>query len=65
MIDKYEAILHLERPKSKNHPPMSREARAAQFAPFAALTGHDEAIDATAKKAAIDAEDKWEDFYED
>lgn len=39
-----EKILDMERPPYGNHPPMSMENRAAQFAPFAALTGHDEAI---------------------
>ena len=34
----YEDIIHLSRPPS-SHPKMSREARAAQFAPFAALFG--------------------------
>lgn len=33
----------MDRPKSK-YPKMSRSDRAAQFAPFAALTGHKEAI---------------------
>ncbi len=40
----YDDIIHLPRPVSKNHPPMSRENRAVQFAPFAALTGHGAAI---------------------
>ena len=34
---------------SKNRTPMSMENRAAQFAPFAALPGHDEAIAETAR----------------
>lgn len=37
-MKKYEDIIGLSRPVSKKHPPMSRENRAAQFAPFAALT---------------------------
>lgn len=37
----YEKIIGLPHPKSKKHPPMPRENRAAQFAPFAALTGFD------------------------
>ena len=40
----YEDILHLPRPVSKKHPPMDRQARAAQFSPFSALTGYDDAI---------------------
>ena len=43
-IEKYGDIIHLSRPISKNHPPMPVLDRAAQFAPFAALTGHNEAI---------------------
>jgi len=35
--------------KSKRHPRMSMTARAAQFAPFAALTGHDDAVKETEK----------------
>jgi len=35
---------------------MSMHSRAGQFAPFAALTGFDEAVDETSKKAAIDYE---------
>ncbi|RRC91889.1 hypothetical protein EII25_05495 [Erysipelotrichaceae bacterium OH741_COT-311] len=35
--------------KSKRHPWMSNFDRAAQFAPFAALTGHKETLDETAR----------------
>ncbi|SCX91582.1 hypothetical protein [Butyrivibrio sp. INlla14] len=48
-IEKYKDILHMERPVSKRHTPMSLENRAAQFAPFAALTGYDEAVEETAR----------------
>lgn len=41
-------MLDMEHPVSKKHPQMSIYDRAAQFAPFAALTGHNEAIDETA-----------------
>ena len=49
MNDNYDDIINVdyEKIKSKRHPWMSRSARAAQFAPFAALTGHDEAIEKT------------------
>lgn len=45
----YEDILYRSRPVSKKHPPMSAADRAAQFAPFAALTGHDAVIRETAR----------------
>ena len=41
---KYGDIIHLSRPISEKHPPMPTIDRAAQFAPFAAMTGHYEAI---------------------
>ncbi len=42
---KYGDIIRLPHPTSKNHKPMSPEKRAAQFAPFAALTGYGDEID--------------------
>ena len=47
--NKYEDIIHLQHPTSANHPQMPIEDRAAQFSPFAALTGFEDAIDETAK----------------
>lgn len=46
---KYGDIINLPRHVSMNHPHMSVYDRAAQFAPFAALTGYDAAIDETAR----------------
>ena len=43
-MGKYDDILYLEHPTSKNHTPMSIYDRSAQFAPFAALVGYDESI---------------------
>ena len=43
----YDDIINLPHPVSKNHPQMPLRDRAAQFAPFAALTGHDAAIKET------------------
>lgn len=45
----YEDIVHLPHHVSKTHPQMPRTDRAAQFAPFAALTGHAAAIEETAR----------------
>ena len=47
-IKDYLDMLYMEAPVSKKHPPMSLEDRAAQFAPFAALTGFDQMIEDTA-----------------
>lgn len=43
-VDTYDDIINLPHYRSKHYPPMSREKRAAQFSPFAALSGHEEAI---------------------
>lgn len=45
----YEDIIHLPHHRSKKHAPMPLIDRAAQFSPFAALTGHDAAIKETAR----------------
>ena len=46
---RYADILGLSRPVSKNHQPMSRSDRAAQFSPFAALVGYDAVIQEEAR----------------
>ncbi|MCM1522526.1 MAG: hypothetical protein NC039_07735 [Muribaculaceae bacterium] len=46
----YEDIINLPHHKSTRHKPMPMERRAAQFAPFAALNGHDDAIRETARR---------------
>lgn len=46
---RYDDIINLPHPTSANHPRMSLYDRAAQFSPFAALTGHDAAIKETAR----------------
>lgn len=48
-MSRYDDIMGMERPESPRHKPMSMSQRAAQFAPFAALTGHSEAIAETAR----------------
>ena len=57
----YEDMLKLPHPVSRRHKRMDRLDRAAQFAPFAALTGHGAAIDEEARLtdlAAILEEDR-------
>ena len=46
---RYDDIIDLPHPVSKKHSPMPLLDRAAQFAPFAALTGHEAAIRETAR----------------
>lgn len=48
-MGKYDDIINLPHHVSDFHKPMPVENRAAQFAPFAALTGHNEAIAETAR----------------
>ena len=48
-MNKYDDIINLTHHVSKKHPQMSEEARAAQFAPFAALTGYGDAVAETAR----------------
>ena len=47
---KYDDIITLPHPTSKKHPRMSLYARAAQFSPFAALTGQEAAIKETVRQ---------------
>ena len=49
-MNKYDDIINLPHHVSKTHPQMSMWNRAAQFAPFAALTGYDNAIKDTAQE---------------
>ena len=56
----YDDIINLPHHISKKHPQMSLYARSAQFAPFAALTGYEEAVKETARETneRIDIEDE-------
>lgn len=49
MTKKYDDIINLPRHVSKTRPQMPIIDRAAQFSPFAALTGHDAAVKETAR----------------
>ena len=63
----YEDIINMPHHISKKHPQMPVEARAAQFAPFAALTGYEALIEEAAKAADAEPETKddrdWENLY--
>jgi len=62
MTDKYEKIINLPHHVSKKHPPLSRDSCAAQFSPFAALTGYEEIVSdaarATDEKTELDDDAK-------
>lgn len=49
----YADIIHLPHHVSKRHPQMSMWNRAAQFAPFAALTGYEDVIKETAQENEV------------
>ncbi len=49
----YDDIINLPHPTSAKHPRMAAIDRAAQFSPFAALTGYEKALEET-KEIAID-----------
>lgn len=51
-LHKYDDIIHLPHPISRHHPQMPLLNRAAQFSPFAALTGHSAAIREAARLTA-------------
>lgn len=59
----YADIIHLPHHISPRHPQMSMADRAAQFSPFAALTGHDAAIAEAARitdeRPLLDESTKW------
>ena len=57
ITDNYEDIIYLPHHVSRRHPQMSMYNRAAQFAPFSALNGHDDAIRETEHLMGID---EWE-----
>ena len=56
MTARYDDIMHLPHPNSSKHPRMAALGRAAQFAPFAALTGYEGTIRETARLTETKAE---------
>lgn len=48
-MSRYDDIINIPRWNPKSHPRMSEYDRAAQFAPFAALTGYDAMVSETAR----------------
>jgi len=66
MRNEYDDIINLPHHVSKRHPQMSIWNRAAQFAPFAALTGYDDAIKDTAKDNEVffEIKDRNDEIYD-
>lgn len=62
MSGPYEDIIDLPHPTSTRHPRMPMASRAAQFSPFAALTGYGDAVQEasrfTGRKAELTEEEK-------
>lgn len=60
--DDYRDIIDLPHHTSLKHPRMAAEMRAAQFAPFAALTGYEETIEEATlrRQAEVYAQDRME-----
>ena len=50
-LARYGDIIDLPHPVSTKRAPLSRESRAAQFSPFAALTGLEQVMEHTADRA--------------
>ena len=60
---KYDDIIHLPHHVSQRHPQLGRDSYAAQFSPFAALTGYEGIVEETARfteeKGELTEEAKW------
>ena len=56
MSSPYDDIINLPHPTSERHPRMPMAARAAQFSPFAALTGYEDDVHETARLTSSRAE---------
>ena len=59
---RYDDIIDLPRPEPQRHPRMPRADRAAQFAPFAALTGFGDVIENAAEQHLADQPEMYGDL---
>ncbi|MCR5166376.1 MAG: hypothetical protein K6C13_04045 [Oscillospiraceae bacterium] len=64
MQENYDDIKHLTRPQYDDFPPMPMSDRAAQFSPFAALVGYDDAVAETARLTDSETELTETQIYE-
>ena len=66
--NEYSDIIDLSRPES-HHPKANAEARAGQFAPFAALVGYEELVQDTTERTLVEVENETtveiDEFIED
>ena len=65
MSGRYDDMLFLPHPDPKTHPRMSPQDRAAQFSPFAALTGYGAVIEETARLTEEEAEHRQTGLFTD
>ena len=67
-VNDYSDIIDLPRPES-HHPKANAEARAGQFAPFAALVGYEELVQDTTERTLVEVENETtveiDEFIED
>lgn len=63
MNEKYEKIINLPHRSSKKHAPMAKSDRAAQFAPYSALSGYEDAVEETARPT--DSKIELDDYEKD
>jgi hypothetical protein len=61
MTEEYDDIINLPHHVSQRHPQMSLHDRAAQFAPFAAVTGHGDATHEMEQLHTVEDELTFED----
>lgn len=65
MNNEYDDIINLPHHVSQKHPRMPLAARAAQFAPFAALTGYNDEIDKSTRQVTESFNVEWTNDYDD
>ena len=65
MDKRYEKILEMPHHTSATHKPMPLYNRAAQFSPFAALTGYEDIISDTAERQIQLFQEQEPDEYQD
>lgn len=63
--NEYQDIIHMPHHISKTRPQMDISDRAAQFSPFAALTGYDAAVEETGKKHILKMETRETEKYDE